>query len=489
MELPPPVVFVSLQLRCLLNGDCFVLFGYKFIATFVPQQTAMELQVIIWVTLNSLVLAIPSGWYGFESAEYFFSSDTLDWTDAKGACEGLGGALYVPSDYDTEYSFVRTTLGTDATDWWIGVNDLAEELVFRDTNDNLVTYTDWFPGFPHDSQPTEGETDQDCVELLREFNKPVFLTFTKLTDVGRFYWNDTPCSGKQKYICKKIPGGIIATTTATTTTVPTPQLFQHTTTVPTTTTTVPTTTTSAPTTITTTTVKTTIVSTAVETTIEPTTSGPPKDCGFQPSPRVQCSGLSQDVYGCKKSNRRLVSNSAFLQSKRNSIVACFIECLNIPKCESANYSSETKCPSLRVQCSGLSQDVYGCKKSNRRLVSNSAFLQSKRNSIVACFIECLNIPKCESANYSSETKCPSLRVQCSGLSQDVYGCKKSNRRLVSNSAFLQSKRNSIVACFIECLNIPKCESANYSSETKVCELFTIVVGSVEQLTVDVGMVA
>ncbi|ELU01988.1 hypothetical protein CAPTEDRAFT_192859 [Capitella teleta] len=318
----------------------------------------MELQVIIWVSLNSLVLAIPSGWYGFESAEYFFSSETLDWTDAKGACEGLGGALYVPSDYDAEYSFVRTTLGTDATDWWIGVNDLAKELVFRDTNDNLVTYTDWFPGFPHDSQPTEGETDQDCVELLRKFNKPVYY-YTRLTDVGRFYWNDTPCSGKQKYICKKIPGGIIATTTATTTTDPT-----TTTTVPTTTTTVPTTTTSAPTTITTTTVKTTIVSTAVETTIEPTTSGPPKDCGFQPSPRVQCSGLNQDVYGCKKSNRRLVSNSAFLQSKRNSIVACFIECLNIPKCESANYSSETKVVAALVAVAIISsvteaQDDFG----------------------------------------------------------------------------------------------------------------------------------
>ncbi|ELU14439.1 hypothetical protein CAPTEDRAFT_199680 [Capitella teleta] len=204
-------------------------------ATFVLQQTAMELQVIIWVSLNSLVLGIPSGWYEFESAEYFFSSETLSWTEAKGACEGLGGALYVPSDNDTEWvassilsyasaifadSFVRTTLGTNATSWWVGVNDLAEELVFRDTNDNLVTYTDWFPGFPYNSQPTQNETDQDCVELLREFNEPVFLSLTKLTDVGRYYWNDTPCSDKQNYICKVINATVpitIATTTAETT--------------------------------------------------------------------------------------------------------------------------------------------------------------------------------------------------------------------------------------------------------------------------------
>ncbi|ELT88087.1 hypothetical protein CAPTEDRAFT_206609 [Capitella teleta] len=303
-------------------------------ATFVLQQTAMELQVIIWVSLNSLVLGIPSGWYEFESAEYFFSSETLNWTEAKGACEGLGGALYVPSDNDTEYSFVRTTLGTNATRWWVGVNDLAEELVFRDTNDNLVTYTDWFPGCFSVvllCMASQTRIASNCAE----FNKPVFLTYTKLTDVGRYYWNDTPCSDKQNYICKVISGKI-STSAGTATGITTPK------TDPIATKTAPATNATVPITIATTTAETTIVSNAVAMTDKPITHGPLNECGFQPSPRVQCLDLKRDVYGCKKSNRRFVSSSAFLQSERNSIVACFIECLNTFKCESANYSSETK---------------------------------------------------------------------------------------------------------------------------------------------------
>ncbi|XP_033124672.1 uncharacterized protein LOC117122996 [Anneissia japonica] len=91
--------------------------------------------------------------------------------------------------------------------YWIGASDIFHEADFTWTDGTKVTFEDWFEGwlqYEHfGRQPNDdGYSEQDCVELRREFAIPL-----KGYDIAsKWYWNDISCSVKNGFVCQ-VPKG------------------------------------------------------------------------------------------------------------------------------------------------------------------------------------------------------------------------------------------------------------------------------------------
>ncbi|KXJ70894.1 hypothetical protein RP20_CCG022151 [Aedes albopictus] len=91
-------------------------------------------------------------------------------------------------DHDDLVKFVqKTDKFSNATRFWLGASDLAEEGVYTWVlNSRLATFTNWAEG-----EPT-GNDSENCVEMIHN------------TYVNRVWtWNDIDCRGFQAYfICE-----------------------------------------------------------------------------------------------------------------------------------------------------------------------------------------------------------------------------------------------------------------------------------------------
>ncbi|XP_063042523.1 CD209 antigen-like protein E [Engraulis encrasicolus] len=90
----------------------------------------------------------------YEGRCYYFSTDKMNWTDSRDACESMGGHLLILND--TEEMDFATNHGAG---FWIGLSDLDEEGTFRWVDGTLLTNSNltWSPGQPNNWQ------NQDCV--------------------------------------------------------------------------------------------------------------------------------------------------------------------------------------------------------------------------------------------------------------------------------------------------------------------------------------
>ena len=66
----------------------------------------------------------------------------------------------------------------------LGVHDSGEEGVFKETNDDVIKFSNWNGGEPNDVN------SEDCTEILS----------------GNGLWNDMPCYWSLPYICEKQKG-------------------------------------------------------------------------------------------------------------------------------------------------------------------------------------------------------------------------------------------------------------------------------------------
>nr|XP_022309695.1 C-type lectin domain family 4 member G-like [Crassostrea virginica] len=121
-----------------------------------------------------------NGWVEFERGCYFFSNNKMSFKDAMVTCYNMGGALLELQNRLEEnwLDIHRYHHG-----FWVGVTDIHIENHFVAlSNGRTPHYIHWAKGEPNDHAGKE-----DCT---------VHLLSTKA-------WNDTPCSSKVHFVCKK----------------------------------------------------------------------------------------------------------------------------------------------------------------------------------------------------------------------------------------------------------------------------------------------
>ncbi|CAC5386980.1 COLEC12 [Mytilus coruscus] len=127
-----------------------------------------------------------SGWEQFMRSCYYFQfRSKKTWDAAKNDCHRMGGFL-VKIDNTIESWFLKNfrTVEKNTGHVWIGAHDSVQESRFIWESDNTVlTYTDWNPG-----EPNNAGRQEDCVHMNNN---------------NGYKWNDIKCSHVFSYICEK----------------------------------------------------------------------------------------------------------------------------------------------------------------------------------------------------------------------------------------------------------------------------------------------
>ena len=107
-----------------------------------------------------------------------------NWADSEQHCKKLGGHL-VSLHSKEENSVVKSMLQRNYS-YWTGFNDRDNEGVFIWTDGSAVDYRDW----SNKMNEPNGGTSENCGHYSRAINVPSQK------------WDDSPCDGLKKYICK-----------------------------------------------------------------------------------------------------------------------------------------------------------------------------------------------------------------------------------------------------------------------------------------------
>ncbi|CAL1543038.1 unnamed protein product [Lymnaea stagnalis] len=126
----------------------------------------------------------PSGWIGNRGFCYQFTPSTgISHDDAVTLCASKQATMAsIRDDTENKYIFSQLPKNYPFTALWIGLDDVLMENSFMWSDRSPVTYTNWNPGEPNNSN------NEDCVEMLSYAN-------------GK--WNDVPCGLKLNMtLCK-----------------------------------------------------------------------------------------------------------------------------------------------------------------------------------------------------------------------------------------------------------------------------------------------
>ncbi|XP_062544313.1 perlucin-like protein [Armigeres subalbatus] len=144
----------------------------------------------------ALLVLLP---VAIQAKKFFIPNLKANWHKAHEFCTSLDmNMVSVESqqDHDDLVQFIKgTDKFSDATRFWIGASDLAEEGVYTwISNAKLMTFTNWAEG-----EPTNNDSE-NCVEMIHN------------TYVKRIWtWNDIDCRGYRAYfICEERRGQNIA---------------------------------------------------------------------------------------------------------------------------------------------------------------------------------------------------------------------------------------------------------------------------------------
>merc|ERR1711879_294909 len=125
------------------------------------------------ILVPSILAECPEGWWRSGDACYMVSHSRMTWYSAQELCWSLGGYLAEIEDQEQE-THLDNFLG-DGRDYWLGLNDLAQEGTFKWAETHQVAeYTNWASG-----QPDNGHGSEDCVFKFADSLK----------------WNDEACDG------------------------------------------------------------------------------------------------------------------------------------------------------------------------------------------------------------------------------------------------------------------------------------------------------
>ena len=109
------------------------------------------------------------------------------WSNAENYCKAFSSHLVDIRDVNEAnfvYGAVIMAMG-EGTNFWIGLNDLADDLTYVYTSGASVTYTNYAAGEPSEIVP---EGREDCIEIM-----------------NGGLWNDELCENLTKVsVCEKI---------------------------------------------------------------------------------------------------------------------------------------------------------------------------------------------------------------------------------------------------------------------------------------------
>nr|XP_011422437.3 macrophage mannose receptor 1 isoform X2 [Crassostrea gigas] len=135
------------------------------------------------VTKAGYVMGCSAPYKPFQGNCFALFRGRLNWATAKTRCHYQGANLATINNRE-EQNFVMTLIPKTGYGYWIGLNDLANEMTFFWSDGSPVLYTDWAAGEPNNY----GRRQEDCVLVLRTNGQ----------------WNDAICQNPADgFICKK----------------------------------------------------------------------------------------------------------------------------------------------------------------------------------------------------------------------------------------------------------------------------------------------
>nr|KAI8749818.1 CD209 antigen-like protein 2 [Biomphalaria glabrata] len=193
----PASTFLSCARRCMKYVTTCSSFLYnQTINTCIPGSWLVRSEMSVTSTLATLYykpgafcesrlvnFTIKS--YGDVSACMWLSNSSANYDTARKYCLNLGSHLYtirIPNKLFILLDVVHTL----NVDYWVGLNDIAEEGVFRWEDDNSLWKKDWT--LFASGQP-DNLGNEDCVQY-----SPTFYPI-----------NDRPCSYLSRFICEMSP--------------------------------------------------------------------------------------------------------------------------------------------------------------------------------------------------------------------------------------------------------------------------------------------
>lgn len=110
---------------------------------------------------------------------------------AEDNCAASGGQLVIINGAE-ENNYVASLIG--GTDIWIGINDKDAEGVYKKTEEEVISYSNWYSGEPNNGQ---GGFEEDCVVMMKNRN---------------YQWTDAMCepsdNSKYSFVCEAISSSI-----------------------------------------------------------------------------------------------------------------------------------------------------------------------------------------------------------------------------------------------------------------------------------------
>ena len=113
---------------------------------------------------------------------YYKNYGVSDFLSAKAQCESDGAYLPTPKS-DAMNAFIA---GLSSVQLWLGINDLAQEGVWKTTDGQDLSYTNWLPGQPNHAHIIDGI---------------FYSAFLSKQDHIKGKWNDAPLTNAYEFVC------------------------------------------------------------------------------------------------------------------------------------------------------------------------------------------------------------------------------------------------------------------------------------------------
>ncbi|XP_058822414.1 uncharacterized protein LOC131683943 isoform X3 [Topomyia yanbarensis] len=164
--------------------------------------------------IESVISQCAFGWIA--SSQFCiaaFESQRLSWHGAEQECNRLGGHLAsirsVSEQKLVDQLLLKSPNYKDGNAYWIGASDRTLEGDFRWSDSLPFMYSNWFPGWiqmgNYNRQPNDdGLSEQDCVEIRRQFQTPPSTSAAISSLTVSYMWNDRDCATQNHFLCERV---------------------------------------------------------------------------------------------------------------------------------------------------------------------------------------------------------------------------------------------------------------------------------------------
>nr|XP_011431664.1 perlucin-like protein [Crassostrea gigas] len=140
--------------------------------------------IAFWASSEASLIRCEKGWVQFGKKCYKFSSYTATFKDAMVMCNNNGGRLLeLQSRAEENWVDLHCRVRGYGFGVWLGLTDLQREGQYVAMSDaRRPRYSNWVRG-----EPNNGNRQEHCAMYW----------------IARRGWNDTVCTGRMNYVCKK----------------------------------------------------------------------------------------------------------------------------------------------------------------------------------------------------------------------------------------------------------------------------------------------